>query len=68
MSISPTDFGDNFRGGKPLTITVRVARQLSGLGHTTIYKLIKERKLKTATVGRRRLIDYSSLETLIKGL
>jgi hypothetical protein len=51
---------------KPLTVTVATARKISGLGNTTIWALIKARKLETVRVGRRTLITYGSLETLLK--
>jgi excisionase family DNA binding protein len=50
---------------KPITVTIPTARRVSGLGHTKIYELIKQQKLKTVTVGRRRLVVYSSLEQLL---
>lgn len=49
----------------PITITVPTARRISGLGATTIWALIKRRKLETVSVGRRRLILYRSLEKLL---
>jgi excisionase family DNA binding protein len=51
--------------GKPLTVTVEMARKISGLGNTTIWELIKNKKLESTNVGRRRLILYSSLENLL---
>jgi excisionase family DNA binding protein len=50
---------------KPISVTVKTAREITGLGNTTIYELIKQGKLKTVAVGRRRLIIYTSLESLI---
>ena len=50
---------------KPISVTVKTARRLTGLGNTKIYELIKQQKLKTVAVGRRRLILYRSLEELI---
>jgi excisionase family DNA binding protein len=50
---------------RPISVTVKTARELTGLGNTKIYQLIKDRKLKTVAVGRRRLIIYRSLEELI---
>jgi excisionase family DNA binding protein len=50
---------------KPISVTVQTARKLTGLGNTTIYELIKQKKLKTVAIGRRRLILYRSLEELI---
>jgi hypothetical protein len=49
----------------PITITVPTARRISGLGATTIWALIKCRKLETVSVGRRRLILFRSLEKLL---
>ena len=52
-------------GAKPLTVTVATARKLSGLGNTTLWGLIKDRKLDTVHVGRRTLITFRSLEALL---
>jgi len=52
---------------KPIAVTVASARKASGLGTTTIYALMKEGKLKTKLIGRRRLILYASLEELLLG-
>lgn len=51
---------------EPLTITVQQAQQLSNLGHTTIYEMLKDGRLKAVTIGRRRLIDYASLKAVLK--
>jgi excisionase family DNA binding protein len=50
---------------KPLTVTVRVAKKLTGLGHTTVYALIKDGTLRTTRVRGRRLIHFSSIEKLV---
>jgi excisionase family DNA binding protein len=50
---------------QPLTITIATARQITGLGNTTIWKLIGEKKLQTVRVGRRRLVVYDSLRALL---
>ncbi len=50
---------------KPLAVPVETALEISGLGRTKLYELIKEGKLKTVTIGRRRLINYASLEALV---
>jgi excisionase family DNA binding protein len=42
------------------------AKSLTGLGNTKIYDLISAGKLKSITVGRRRLIVYASIEELVK--
>jgi excisionase family DNA binding protein len=56
---------DELDGVRPLAITVSTARKLTGLGNTTIWALIKNGKLKSVCVGRRRLITYASLEALL---
>ena len=50
---------------KPLTVTVKRTCKLLGLGNTTIWDLIGQNKLKTIRVGRRRLVLYSSIESLL---
>jgi excisionase family DNA binding protein len=49
----------------PIAVTIQTARKISGLGNSTIWKLISERRLDTVSVGRRRLILYDSLEKLL---
>jgi hypothetical protein len=43
------------------------ASRESGLSIRTLYSLIGEGKLKSTTVGRRRLVIAKSLETLLLG-
>ncbi len=49
---------------KPITITIAETLRVSGLGRTKLYELIGDGTIKTFTVGRRRLVVYSSLEAL----
>lgn len=49
----------------PIMITVNQAIELSGMGRTTINKLIRNQQLTSITVGRRRLIKSASLDTLL---
>lgn len=49
---------------KPITVTVDNAIKLSGIGRTKLYELINQGVIKTTTIGRRRLVIYSSLEEL----
>jgi excisionase family DNA binding protein len=51
---------------RPVLVTVKTARSLTGLGNTKIYELIAEKKLRSITVGRRRLIVFASIEDLLK--
>ena len=48
----------------PLTVTFRRAGELTGLGQTTLWKLVKEGRLTVVRVGRRTLIHFSSLQRL----
>ncbi len=49
---------------KPITVTINIGSEVSGLGRTKLYELINSGKIKTIKVGKRRLIVYSSLEAL----
>jgi excisionase family DNA binding protein len=49
----------------PITVTIPKGREISGLGNTTIWKLIGDGTLQTVRVGRRRLIVYESLRRLL---
>jgi hypothetical protein len=55
----------DLHGTKPITITVAEAKRLSGLGATTLWGLIKDGRLQTVTVGRRRLVVLQSLEAML---
>jgi excisionase family DNA binding protein len=50
---------------RPVLVTVRTARELTGLGTTKIYELLATKQLRSTKIGRRRLIEYSSIENLI---
>ena len=50
---------------KPLTVTTETARRLIGIGNTTLYKLVKEGRLRTARVGSRTLVVYRDIERLL---
>jgi excisionase family DNA binding protein len=66
MSIQSTDA--SYEAGvamRPLAVTVRRACDITGLGNTSIYELIKEGRLQTRKIGRRTLVLYSSLEALV---
>src|SRR5438309_356044 len=50
---------------EPLAVDVNTALEISGLGRTKFYELIRDKRLKTVMVGRRRLINYQSLKALV---
>jgi excisionase family DNA binding protein len=56
---------DRLDGAKPLAVTVKRACKLLGVGNTTMWALIKTGRVKTVSIGRRRLVIYSSLESLL---
>ena len=49
----------------PITVTLATAKQLTGLGYTTLLGLIGSGVLQTVRVGRRRLVIYASLCRLL---
>ncbi len=50
---------------QPVSMTIGAAVRYSGLGRTTLYKLIGEGKLAAVKVMGRRLILRASLDALI---
>jgi predicted DNA-binding transcriptional regulator AlpA len=56
-SLAPTE---------PLSVTVPEALRLTGLGRTSLYRLIGETKVHRVKVGSRTLIDFASIKKLIK--
>jgi hypothetical protein len=51
---------------QPISVTVRRATEISGLGKTTIHKLFNEKKLTRVKVGRRTLVRVAELVKLIE--
>ena len=51
---------------KPIGVTVDEACRMGGFGRTTAYGLIKQGKLKSVAIGRRRLVLLASLEALLR--
>jgi excisionase family DNA binding protein len=49
-----------------LTCSVLEACQAIGVGRTTLYELIGSGKLRTTTIGRRRLVVVASLLSLVR--
>ena len=50
---------------EPMLVSVKDARKLLGLGHTTIYKLIAAGDLRVVRVGGRTLLETASLRDFI---
>jgi excisionase family DNA binding protein len=51
----------------PLSLTVGEASRISGLGRSSLYRLIRSGKLRSVLIGDRRLISYASLQQLLQG-
>lgn len=51
---------------EPLTVRISVAVQLTGIGRSKIYELIKAKKLDTVKVGASTLITVASLRRLVQ--
>jgi len=49
----------------PLTLSVREAVRVTGLGKTTLFKLIDTGKLRRVKVGKRTLIPFADLKKLV---
>lgn len=50
---------------QPIAVTFAVAKKLTGLGLTTLWKLAGQHRIETIHIGRRTLITYRSLEELL---
>jgi len=65
------ELGGRSARGPPLAIRcsspLTKPKRLTGLGRTSIYKLVDEKKLTLKKVGRRSLIVFSSILDLIEG-
>ena len=68
MSIGSTGLSDHERkiaSAKPLSITVKMACTLTGLGATKIWQLIRDGRLDVVRLDKRTLIKFPSLERLL---
>jgi hypothetical protein len=51
----------------PIVVPVNEGRRLAGnIGRTKFYELIKEGKVKTVTIGRRRLVFIASIREMLE--
>ena len=53
-------------GLEPLTLSIKDAGRILGLGRSTIYRLIGERQLEAVKVGNRTLIKTASVRYLVE--
>ncbi|HTN60031.1 MAG TPA: helix-turn-helix domain-containing protein [Devosia sp.] len=50
-----------------IATSIKDAAKALGLGRTSIYALIREGRLETIKLGRRRLVKTDSLRRLVEG-
>ena len=48
-----------------LTLTIREALRATGIGRTTLYKLIDSGQIRRVKVGKRTLVWYDDLQKLV---
>jgi excisionase family DNA binding protein len=52
----------------PRLLAIKQAIYELGISRTALYELIKDGKLKTVKIGRRRLVPIEAIEELVAGL
>lgn len=51
----------------PRWLRIPQAVEYSGLGRTTIYQLMGQRKIKSRTIGTIRVVDRESIDSFMEG-
>ncbi len=51
----------------PLSVPVKEAQRLMGIGNTLFYRLVNEGKLDTFMAGNKRLVPYASIKRFVAG-
>jgi hypothetical protein len=65
MSSMSTGLSRDERTGRPLTLTVKKTCQLTGLGPTKVWGLIRDGRLEVVRVDGRTLVKFHSLARLL---
>lgn len=50
---------------RPLAVAVPDAAKLIGVGQTSMWALIREKKVKASKIGKRTVVSVASLEALL---
>ena len=50
---------------EPLSISVAQAKQVTGIGHTKLFELMRDGRLKSRKIDGKRLINFASLKSLV---
>jgi excisionase family DNA binding protein len=73
MSMASTGLSRSERMGSasrvrsdPLAVSILEAARLTSLCRSTIYELLKAKKLRSIKVGGRHLVDYRSIKELMR--
>lgn len=53
---------------EPLLVSTSRSRQLLDIGNTKVWELIAAGELETVSIGRKRLVTYSSLRAYVERL
>lgn len=51
---------------EPLTVRIKTAVRLTGIGRSTLYELIQSGELETVKIGRTTLIPYRCIKRLVE--
>lgn len=51
---------------EPISVRIRTAVELTGIGRSTLYELIKAGELETVKIGRSTFVLYRSLKCLFE--
>ena len=51
---------------EPLTVRIKTAVKLTGIGRSTLYELIQSGEIETVKIGRSTLIPYRCIKRLVE--
>ncbi|MDF0541169.1 helix-turn-helix domain-containing protein [Sphingobium sp. H39-3-25] len=51
---------------EPLTVRIKTAVKLTGIGRSTLYELIQSGEIETVKIGRSTFIPYRSIKRLVE--
>jgi excisionase family DNA binding protein len=52
----------------PIAFSIAEACQATGLSRSTLHRAVKEKQLRTANIGRRRLVTHEELKRFLKAM
>jgi excisionase family DNA binding protein len=63
--VETKDLADSWRPKGRAVLTLAEVARVLGLGRTTIYRLIREKKMKVINVGRRTLVPLEVVDAIL---